>query len=254
MSAAAAALAPIPVRAGEYEGPLDLLLELVRRQQLTLEQLPLAEITGQYLSYLRAAEQANINLGAEFIYMAATLIQIKSRQLLPQDPALRRRGDTDDSGASELIDRLREHAHARAAAGMLRNKLEVEETVWTRAAAEEFGAGGALLFESPGEAAQRPVTLADLIDTLGETLRRVRAHQTIAVDQDPVTVADRSEWLRERLAAADAPLRLSDLFAQQATPAAQCCLFLGALELGRAGVAHLEQAEPFGEVTVDRAA
>lgn len=254
MSAAAAALAPMPVRAGEYEGPLDLLLELVRRQQLTLEQLPLAEITGQYLDYLRAAKQANINLGAEFIYVAATLIQIKSRQLLPQDPALRRRGDPDDAGAAELLDRLREHARARAAAGMLRNKLEVEETAWSRGAEVDFNTPGMLLLDAPTGVAPRPVTLADLIDTLGETLRRVRAHTTIAVEAEQVTVEDRSEWLRQQLAAAAAPLRLSDLFAQQKTPAAQCCLFLGALELGRAGVAQLEQGEPFGEVTVDRAA
>jgi len=230
-------------------------LELVRRQQLTLEQLPLAEITGQYLEYLRAAQQANINLGAEFIYVAVTLIQIKSRQLLPQDPALRRRGEADDAGASELLDRLREHARVRAAAGMLRNKLEVEETTWTRG---EDTAGlnppGALLLDTASAAAPRPVTLADLIETLADTLRRVRTHTTMSLVPEQVSVEDRCAWLRQRLTAATSPLRVSELFAQQELPAAQCCLFLGALELGRAGVAHLEQSEPFGEVTVDRTA
>ena len=135
----------IPVRAGEYEGPLDLLLELVRRNQVSLEFMPIAVITRQYLDFMKEAQRANVNLGAEFIYMAATLIQIKSRLLLPQDPALLRRGSSESSGdtAEALIARLREHQQTKAAAEMLKTKLEVEETVWSRSGAPgEFSSGG----------------------------------------------------------------------------------------------------------------
>jgi segregation and condensation protein A len=244
----------IPVRAGEFEGPLDLLLELVRRNQITLESMPLAEITRQYLDYLREAQRANVDLGADFIYMAATLIQIKSRLLLPQDPALARRGaDTGDTPES-LIARLQEHARAKAAAEMLKAKLEVEETVWSRAGSEgELASGaGETWVADRLSSAPRQATLADLIDTLGEALRRVRNHATMAVETDPVTVEDRIEWLHRRIAAKTKPMRMTDLLREQPSQVARCCLFLGILELGRDGHVHIEQSEPFGEVMVAR--
>jgi len=241
----------IPVRAGEFEGPLDLLLELVRRNQVSLESMPLADITRDYLVYMREAQRSNVDLGAEFIYMAATLIQIKSRMLLPQDPALARATDAGDTPEA-LIARLREHAQATAAAEMLKTKLEVEETVWSRA-----GLNGDL---DPADsvvvdrvtAAPRQATLADLIDTLGEALRRARSHTTVAVETDPVTVADRIEWLSDQIATKTKPVRMTDLFRQQPSQVARCCLFLGMLELGRDGQVHIEQTEPFGEVMVGR--
>lgn len=257
---------PIPVHAGEFEGPLDLLLELVRRSQVSIETMPIAEITRQYLAYLKEAERASVNLGAEFIYMAATLIQIKSRMLLPQDPALgARRGPAGSAGEEDpqkaLLDRLREHAQARAGAEMLKTKLEVEETTWSH---HEQGGGGG--FEGAGAAAPslvvdrltaapRQATLADLIDTLGDALRRVRSHSTIAVEMDPVTVEDRIDWLRETVTRTQQRRihKVSDLFGQQPTQSARCCLFLGILELGRDGELRIEQSEPFGEVTVARA-
>ena len=241
----------IPVRAGEFEGPLDLLLELVRRNQLSLESMPIADITGQYLDYLKEAHRASVDLGADFIYMAATLIQIKSRLLLPQDPALRRSsadaGDTPES----LIARLREHEQAKEAAEMLKTKLEVEETSWSRAGHErEFSHPGDALVDDRLTSQPRQATLADLIDTLGDALRRVRSHTTIAVETDPVTVEDRIAWLRQRFPAKARALPITELFQEQPTRAARCCLFLGVLEMGRDGQLHLEQAEPFGEVLV----
>lgn len=238
----------IPVRSGEFEGPLDLLLELVRRNEVALESVSIAEITKQYLAYLKDAERARIDLGADFIYMAATLIQIKSRMLLPQDPALvsRRSLDADDT-AESLLARLREHAQAKAAAEMLKTKLEVEETVWTRSGmTREFGA-----FEDSA-AGQRQPTLADLIDTLGEALRRVRNHTVVAVEHDTITTQERMEWLRAEVDAKARPLRMTELFRQQPSNVARCCLFLGMLELGRDGQLCIEQTEPFGEVTVAR--
>ncbi len=242
----------IPVRACEFEGPLDLLLELVRRNQVSLESLPLATITRQYLDYVKDAQRANINLGAEFIYMAATLIQIKSRMLLPQDPALARStvdpGDTSEA----LIVRLREHAQAKATAEMLRTKLEVEETAWSRHSSGDDLAPTDAIVVDRLTAAPRQATLADLIDTLGEALRRVKNHATIAVETDPVTVEDRMAWVNEQFAGRARSLRITDLFRQQPSQVARCCLFLGILELGRDGRVRIEQDEPFGEVTVGR--
>ena len=245
----------IPVSAGEYEGPLDLLLALVRRNRVSLEFMPIAEITRQYLDFMKEAQRANVNLGAEFIYMAATLIQIKSRLLLPQDPALLRRGPAESSGdtAEALIARLREHQQTKAAAEMLKTKLEVEETVWSRSgAAGEFSSGGENLVLDRMTSAPRQATLADLIDTLGDALRRVRNHTAMAVETDPVTVEDRIEWLRHRIAAIRNPLAMTEMFREQRTQVARCCLFLGMLELGRHGQVRIEQDEPFGEVLISR--
>jgi segregation and condensation protein A len=239
----------MPVRAGEFEGPLDLLLELVRRNQVSLESMPIAEITSQYLEYIREAQRMSVDLGADFVYMAATLIQIKSRLLLPRDPSLER--DVDPADTPEgLIARLSEHAQAKAAAEMLRTKLEVEQTVWSRPALESgFPVTPDLLLS---DGAPRTATLADLIDTLGEALRRVRNHTTIAVELDQITVEDRIEWLSQQFAGKARPLRMTELFRQQPSQSARCCLFLGILEMGRHGNLRIEQTEPFGEVTVGR--
>lgn len=261
----AALATPIPVHAGEFEGPLDLLLELVRRNQVSIETMPIAEITRQYLAYMKEAERASVNLGAEFIYMAATLIQIKSRLLLPQDPALNSSRRTGSGGGVEeedpqkaLLARLREHAQARAAAEMLKTKLEVEETTWSHheQQAVEFGATGQSLVVDRLTATQRQPTLADLIDTLGDALRRVRSHSTMAVEMDPFTVEDRIDWLRDKITRTQPQRRIykvSDLFGQQPSQTARCCLFLGILELGRDGELRIDQSEPFGEVTIARA-
>ena len=242
----------IPVRASEFEGPLDLLLELVRRNQVSLESLPLATITRQYLDYVKDAQRANIDLGAEFIYMAATLIQIKSRMLLPRDPALSRSSPDTGDTPEALIERLREHAQAKATAEMLKTKLEVEETAWSRHASGDEMAPAATFMLDPVTAAPRQATLADLIDTLGDALRRVKNHVTIAVETDPVTVEDRMAWVHEQFAGRTRSLRITDLFRQQPSQVARCCLFLGILELGRDGHVRIEQDEPFGEVTVGR--
>jgi len=210
-----------------------------------------AEITRQYVDYLRQAQQSNIDLGADFIYMAATLIQIKSRLLLPQDPALRRAAPDADTPES-LIARLREHERTKAAAEMLKTKLAVEETVWSRSDDGGLAGEADAFVVDRRTAAPRPATLADLIDTLGEALRRVRSHTTVAVEADPVTVEDRIQWLRGEIAAGRKPLRITDLFREQPSQVARCCLFLGLLEMGRDGYVRIEQAEPFGEVTVAR--
>ena len=241
----------IPVSASQFEGPLDLLLELVRRNEVSLESMAIADITRQYLDYLRAAQRANIGLGGDFVYMAATLIQIKSRLLLPHDPALQRAVDPSDT-AESLIARLREHAQARAAAEMLKTKLEVEETVWSRPVADrELSSSDSVVLDR-ATATPRPATLADLIDTLGEALRRVKNHTVVAVEPDLVTIEDRIAWLRSQISIRSQPLQITELFRQQPTQVARCCLFLGILELGRDGQVHIEQAEPFGEVTVGR--
>src|SRR2546422_6126601 len=98
---------PFAVTVGDvYEGPLDLLLDLIRKQQIDIRDIPIARITAQYFEYMEQARQMDIDLGAEFVYMAATLIYIKSKMLLPQDPELAE--GAEDDPRQELVDRLLE--------------------------------------------------------------------------------------------------------------------------------------------------
>src|SRR5919108_1375214 len=87
---------PLNFHLEQYDGPLDLLLDLIRKQQIDIKDIPIATITQQYLEYMDRAREMDIDLGAEFVYMAATLIQIKSRMLLPRDPVLEADGHTPD--------------------------------------------------------------------------------------------------------------------------------------------------------------
>src|ERR1700730_4140473 len=118
---------PLNVHLEHYEGPLDLLLDLIRRQQIDIKDIPIATITAQYLTYMEKAREMDIDLGAEFVYMAETLIHIKSTMLLPWDPTLGPESETSDDPRQELVDRLLEHERFKNAAEMLQQKRMIEE-------------------------------------------------------------------------------------------------------------------------------
>src|ERR1044071_2509040 len=108
---------PFAVTVAEvYDGPLDLLLDLIRKQDIDIYDIPIAMITAQYLAYVERIKQLDVNVAAEFIYMASVLIQIKSRMLLPRDPTLP--ADQQEDPRAELVDRLLEHERYRTAAQM----------------------------------------------------------------------------------------------------------------------------------------
>src|ERR1700674_4671970 len=121
---------PLHFRLEKYEGPLDLLLELIRKQQIDIKDIPIATITAQYLAYMEKARELDMDLGAEFVYMAATLIHIKSKMLLPVDPELQKISPEEDPRL-ELVDRLLEHERFKNAAQMLQQKRLIEENVWS---------------------------------------------------------------------------------------------------------------------------
>ena len=123
---------PLNFHLEQYDGPLDLLLDLIRKQQINISDIPIARITQQYLEYMQQAAEMNIELSAEFVYMAATLIQIKSRMLLPRDPELDKIAPEEDP-RQELVERLLEHERFKAAAEMLQEKRVVEDQKKMRA-------------------------------------------------------------------------------------------------------------------------
>jgi segregation and condensation protein A len=236
---------PLNVHLEAYEGPLDLLLDLIRKQEIDIYDIPIARITTQYLEYLQQAAELNMELGAEFVYMAATLIQIKSRILLPRDPELEKM-DPEGDPRQELVDRLLEHERFKNAAEMLQQKRMIEEAVWSNARIHEF--------EPESEEGDLAVGLFDLVKTLQTILERTRNRPQIELGREDVTVPQMIAYLRDRLAnlrRGDA-VSATDLFESQASRRAMICLFLAILEMVRMQAVTLAQSELFGDIAIKR--
>ena len=167
---------------------MDLLLDLIRRQQIDIKDIPIATITAQYLDYMEKAREMDIDLGAEFVYMAATLIHIKSKMLLPRDPALGPDKETAEDPRQELVDRLLEHERFKNAAEMLQQKRMIEENVWSNPHMKAFVTED----DDPGLA----TTLFDLVKAFGEMLERARNRPTYEVGAADVTVSEMMRYLR----------------------------------------------------------
>jgi segregation and condensation protein A len=234
------------VQLKQYEGPLDLLLELIRKQQIDIKDIPIATITSQYLEYLEKAREMDIDLGAEFVYMAATLIHIKSKMLLPQDPALRENASSEDDPRQDLVNRLLEHERFQNAAEMLQQKRLIEENVWSNPRLKEFVAAD----EDPGLA----ITLFDLVKAFGEVLERARNRPVYEVETADVSVADMIHYLRRQFleAGPDGPVFILRILEEQRSRRAMISLFLATLEMVRMQAVVVVQKDLFGEIVLKR--
>src|SRR4051812_41626258 len=119
-----------------YDGPLDLLLDLIRKQDIDIYDIPIAKITAQYLAYVERIRELDVNVAADFIYMAAVLIHIKSKMLLPRDPLAT--VEEQEDPRSELVNRLLEHEKFKSAAQMLLQKQQIEDAVLTNPSLKDF--------------------------------------------------------------------------------------------------------------------
>jgi len=234
--------APPPVKLEAYEGPLDLLLDLIRKQELNIYDIPIARITQQYLDYIHVMDELNIDLGGEFVFMAATLIYIKSRMLLPPDPNATEE-DLEDPRA-ELVHRLLEHEQFKNAAQMLQSKREVEDAIWSKSGIAEFAEAE----DEPGLA----VSVFDLISSFREILERAKKRPPLAIQREEVTVAEMIEHVREVLRSRRGPVQLDDLAAGFLSRQALVALLLALLELVRLRAILLRQKELFAPITLQR--
>lgn len=230
-----------------YEGPLDLLLDLIRKQQINIYDIPISKITAQYLEYMQQAMALDIELGSEFVYMAATLIHIKSKLLLPRDPELQKIMPEEDP-RQELVDRLLEHERFKGAAQMLEQKRIIEEAIWTNPNA------GRHLEETdePGLA----VTLFDLVKTLEAVLERAKNRPIYEITGEEVTVPEMITHLRAVFERVEAGKHFSarEMFEKQKSRRAMICLFLAILEMVKRQALELAQDEIFGEIVLARSA
>lgn len=237
---------PLNVHLEHYEGPLDLLLDLIRKQQIEIKDIPIATITAQYLAYMDKARELDIDLGAEFVYMAATLIFIKSKMLLPVDPELAKMSPEEEDPRRELVDRLLEHERFKNAAQMLQQKRLIEENVWSNPQIQSYLAEE----EDPGLS----VTLFDLVKVFGEILDRVKSRPVYEVVSDDISVPDMIVHLASLLRAAkdNEPIRIVPLFERQRSVRAMISMFLAMLELVRRQAVTLVQTEAFGDIALKK--
>jgi segregation and condensation protein A len=227
--------------ANVYEGPLDLLLDLVRKQDIDIYDIPIAKITAQYLAYVERLRELDVNVAAEFIYMAAVLIHIKSKMLLPRDPAAS--SEEQEDPRAELVNRLIEHEKFKSAAQMLMQKQQIEDAVRSNPAIREF-------MEAEGTEPEFAADVIDLVKTFQQVLERVRSRPILQVSEETVTVSQMIDYLRRRLSLEDSPVRLKQILQNMQSRGALVCLFLALLELVRLQAIQLRQDRLFGDILI----
>jgi segregation and condensation protein A len=226
-----------------YEGPLDLLLDLIRKQDIDIYDIPIARITAQYLTYVERIRELDVNVAADFIYMAAVLIHIKSKMLLPRDPLAP--ADAQEDPRSELVNRLLEHEKFKAAAQMLLQKQQIEDAVWSNPSLKEFK-------DAEGTEPELAADVIDLVKTFQQILDRARSRPILQVDEETVTVGQMIDYLRRRLSLEDKPVRLKQMLRNIDSRQALVCMFLALLELVRLQAVQLRQDRMFGEILIRR--
>jgi segregation and condensation protein A len=229
---------PYRINLPAYEGPLDLLLDLIRKQEMDIHNIPIAKVTEQYLDYLHQLEKLDIDVSADFIYMAATLIHIKSKMLLPADPLADPNAPEDPR--DELIHRLLEHEKFKNAAQLLYQKQQIEAHVWSRP--------DRALYTGDAVEGELVVSLVDLIKTFQQVLERRKEVSKFELRHESVTIAQMMDRLRQRLMASDEPVSLIGFFDTCETRNAMIVALLAVLEMVRMQAVILVQSELFADI------
>ena len=227
-----------------YDGPLDLLLDLIRRQSIDIYDIPIAKITHQFLAYTETLKQADVDSAGDFIYTAALLIHIKSKMLLPREVAGIEAGEAEDP-RRELVERLLEHERFKAAAQMLLQKQQIEDATWTTPGIREFK-------EQAGADREIAADTTDLVRVFGEILERLRKRPVLDVDEDSVTVGQMIEYTKRRLMLEERPTSLRRLLQNTHSQQALICMFLAMLELVRLQAILLRQADRLGDILIKK--
>lgn len=225
-----------------YDGPLDLLLDLIRKQDIDIYDIPIAKITAQFLAYVNQLKATDMDVAGEFIYTASLLIHIKSKMLLPRNPS---GPDEPEDPRRELVERLLEHERFKNAAQMLQQKQMLEAATWTNPGVREF----------KDDAAAEPEIAADTVDLVRifqEILDRAKKRPIFNVDEDSVTVGQMIRFLTRRLTMEDKPLALRRLLSHTRSSRALVAMFLALLELVRLQAILLRQDRAFSEIFIKK--
>jgi len=231
---------PYKINIPMYEGPLDLLLDLIKQQKMSIHDIQISLITSQYLDYLHKLEQLNVDVSSEFIYMAASLIYIKSKMLLPPDPLASPEEQAGDP-REELVQRLLEHEKFKNAAQMLYQKQQIEENVWSKP--------DKTLYNDEGTEGELVVSLVDLVKVFQQVLERRKEISRIELQHEQFTVAQMIAQLRSQiLASDDSSVNLVGFFEACPSRHAMIVAFLAVLEMVKLQAVAIIQERQFGEI------
>ncbi|HTL60203.1 MAG TPA: segregation/condensation protein A [Nitrospira sp.] len=236
---------PYQVRIENFEGPLDLLLHLIKKNEINIYDIPIAMIAQQYLSYIEAMKELNLNVAGEFLVMAATLLQIKSKMLLPVEET----ADDEEDGPDpreELVRRLLEYKAFKEAA----RQLDTQERMW-----REIYSRPAASYEATSDSDETTldnIGLFDLVDALQGILARNPGKKLLEILPDNLTVRDRMNAVLEALEGQES-IGFEALFEASCHRLMIIVTFLALLELIRLRTVRVYQAENFGPILVSRA-
>jgi segregation and condensation protein A len=230
-----------PVRLQNFEGPLDLLLHLIKKHELSIHDIPITLITHQYLEYIDLMQEMNLDVAGEFLVMAATLIHIKSRELLPRpDPT---QEDPEEDPREALIRRLLEHQKFKAAAELLHERETLRSAQWTR----PDGRVAEIAGEAPEPEIE--VDLFSLISAFRAVVERAKQRPTVYLPGEQISIESRIEQLLARLSETEA-CGFEDLFQDVQTRAGMIVTFLAMLEMIRLKLIRVYQTGTVGPIRV----
>jgi segregation and condensation protein A len=240
-------LADYPIRVANFEGPLDLLLHLIRKNEVNVYDIPIVLITEQYLEYLALMQELNLDVAGEFLVMAATLIHIKSRMLVPRLEEEAAGEDEAEDPREALVRRLIDHQRFKAAAEMLHERETVRSAQWTRPDDR--------LAEIAGEKIEREleVDLFSLLQAFQAVLARARERPPVPLPADVMPIETRIEQLLTRLSETEA-CGFAELFDDASSRSDLITTFLALLEMIRLKLIRVFQAAPFDPIRVYRRA
>ena len=219
-----------------FEGPLDLLLFLIKKDEIDIYDIPIARITHEYLEYIKLLEALNIELAGDFLVMAATLIYIKSKLLLPPDPKTVGEEDLNEDPRAELVGQLLEYQKFKAAANMLYEKAEVEAAVYTR---------GPL--DTDKNNPEVTATVVDLLRIFKEILDRAKTIKAMEIQREEMSMGEKLRQIRALLAE-QTEINVREIFALAHSKRELILTFLALLELVKGAQITLVQAEVFGDI------
>jgi segregation and condensation protein A len=235
---------PFSVSVGQvYDGPLDLLLDLIRKQDIDIYDIPIAKITAQFLAYVNRLKASDVDVAGEFIYTASLLIHIKSKMLLPR--AASGPEDAAEDPRRELVERLLEHERFKNAAQMLQQKQMLEAATWSNPGYREFK-------DAAGTEPEVAADTVDLVRIFRDILERARKRPTFNLQDDSVTVGQMIRFLTRCLIMEDKPVALHKLLGNARSERALVATFLALLELVRLQAVLLRQDSAFSEIFIKK--
>lgn len=226
----------IKLKLGEFAGPLDLLLYLIKQEQANIFDIPIAKITDEYLRYIRLMKSLDIAMAADFLVMAATLIEIKSRMLLPRDPTAPGEEEEFEDPRKELVDQLLEYEKFKSAAQMLYERSTVEQAVFKRGQ-----------IESDENNAEINASVFDLLTVFQKIVLRHKEQVTMEIEREEISLADMIKALKKRIFD-EIELNLLTFFEEMHTRRELVTAFIAVLEIVRTEHVKLLQKKTFGDI------